>query len=171
MERSGKLQVRVPTDNVMYSLTNLITRNAQVHYGTSAMKNGTIHNGRGSGSQAPAKGSSILIAQASHNRSSGHNTPAMASSSQTQPRTSGSASKELGTVFYNDEAQEYRYKCDREECSGKTMGRVQDLKRHFDDFHGGLLLACPVAGCTHSKTRKDKLMKHCREAHMIEYTY
>jgi hypothetical protein len=91
----------------------------------------------------------------------------MASHSQ----TSGSPMKDIGTVCYNEETQEYRYKCDREGCTRKSMGRVQDLKRHFDDFHGGMMLECPVAGCKHTRARRDKLMKHCREAHGSEYGY
>jgi hypothetical protein len=86
-------------------------------------------------------------------------------------QTSGSPTKDIGTVCYNEDTQEYRYKCDREGCTRKSMGRVQDLKRHFDDFHAGVMLECPVAGCDHTRARRDKLMKHCREAHGSEYGY
>jgi hypothetical protein len=92
--------------------------------------------------------------------------PTMASNSQTaEPQT-----KVIGTVCYNEETQEYRYKCDREGCTTrKPMGRVQDLRRHFDDFHNGIVFNCPFPGCEYIRARKDKFKQHCREAHGTTY--
>jgi hypothetical protein len=93
------------------------------------------------------------------------------STSHKDSQKSGSLMKEIGTVFYNEDTQEYRYKCDREGCTSKSTGRVQDLKRHYEELHGGSRLECPVAGCEYTRARRDKLMKHCREAHGSEYGY
>jgi hypothetical protein len=86
-------------------------------------------------------------------------------------QTSGSPMKEIGTVCCNEQTQEYRYKCNREGCTTKSMRRVQDLKRHFDNSHGGIVLKCAVAGCEYSIARRDKLIKHRREAHGSEHEY
>jgi hypothetical protein len=88
--------------------------------------------------------------------------PTVASYSQTAELQE----KDIGTVCYSEKTQEYRYKCDREGCTTrKSMGRVQDLKRHFDEFHTSLVLNCPFPGCEYTRARKDKFIEHCRKAH------
>jgi hypothetical protein len=84
---------------------------------------------------------------------------------------SKSSTEEIGTVCYNDKTQEYRYKCDREGCTKKSMGRAQDLKRHFDHFHGSMILVCPVEECKYTTARRDKLKTHRREAHGSEFKF
>jgi hypothetical protein len=79
--------------------------------------------------------------------------------------------REIGLVIYDEDAQDrYRFRCDVEGCTTKDFGRVQELNRHLEDIHGNTLLVCGFGGwCMYSKSRRDKLIKHCREKHNTEY--
>jgi len=74
---------------------------------------------------------------------------------------------EIGTIFHNGE--EIVHQCTVDGCASKTIGRPIDFKRHYDNYHGGLLYACP--DCSFSDGRRDKLIKHFREyVHGPEHT-
>jgi hypothetical protein len=93
---------------------------------------------------------------------------ATASDKQSSRSASESPFRRIGCVLFNNTTKEYRYQCEHSECLGKSMGRAPELKRHDEDIHGDDFLECP-AGCGHSTARRDKMLKHCCEAHNAEY--
>ncbi|KAH8722509.1 hypothetical protein GQ44DRAFT_829030 [Phaeosphaeriaceae sp. PMI808] len=121
---------------------------------------------------ANSYGRSSREAQTGQSRSSATNdtsgTKAHTNNGNVAP-SSGSAYVEIGKALYNAETNEYRFRCHLEDCTEKTIRRIQDLKRHYEDFHGGVKYECLSEGCGKNFARKDKFRKHCREAHG-EYT-
>jgi hypothetical protein len=80
------------------------------------------------------------------------------------------------TIGFIQSGDHYVFRCSKPACSNKRFGRLPDLKRHFDTFHGarGNKLWCPVPTCARSEafgnkpfstTRRDKLREHVQRMH------
>jgi hypothetical protein len=95
-------------------------------------------------------------------------TPTTASIEQHQMCRPGSSSKVIAALYDDDETGEYRYKCLVEGCTSPTISRLQDVKRHNDSIHRGLVVPCPEEGCERL-FRKDKLMAHARNVDAFGY--
>lgn len=103
-----------------------------------------------------------------------HRRPSAASSTAT---TTSSPDTVIGHVLLDRK----RFRCSKTNC-GTTVGRLADLRRHWEAHHGGPNRAeyfCPVGGCQRSKsfgggsgrsfgTRKDKRDEHVRNVHRGE---
>lgn len=80
----------------------------------------------------------------------------------------------LGTVSINDRTKKMVWRCLFEACRGKSIGRLQDLKRHYETAHEGSIVWCPVQDCERSEgvggdpfpaARKDMLDEHVKRKH------
>ncbi|KAH8623603.1 hypothetical protein IG631_22082 [Alternaria alternata] len=63
----------------------------------------------------------------------------------------------IGIILSNGEVRGDRYQCNKRACSGRTFGRLADLKRHYSSVHGGAggkgqRTWCPVDGCESTST-------------------
>jgi hypothetical protein len=75
---------------------------------------------------------------------------------------------DYGKAQYNKKTKESRHKCNREGCAGVTIKAPADLLRHYLSKHGGARFQCPVEGCCHVESRKDKVPGHIRKKHHSE---
>ncbi|KAF2125739.1 hypothetical protein P153DRAFT_252257, partial [Dothidotthia symphoricarpi CBS 119687] len=67
-----------------------------------------------------------------------------------------------------------KIKCRQQRCAFKTFGRQAEFERHYKNFHAAQKQQfwCHIISCNHAQAkggdpfpRKDKLIKHVREAH------
>ncbi|KAF2824776.1 hypothetical protein CC86DRAFT_456785 [Ophiobolus disseminans] len=95
--------------------------------------------------------------------------PPVNTSTSSQDASAQNSLTEIGKIFYNAKTQEIVHKCTVDGCTGKTIKRAVDFKRHHNKYHGGSVLDCPIAECFYSEGRRDKLIEHCRKKHGLDY--